>query len=192
MKSLMDFITDFGDQAVLLPLIVVTGGGFAASGWRRGAYAWLIGISATYLVTLLLKLTLLDCSGTDAGTISSPSGHTAAAAIVYGTLLGIACRVLTRRISLILLPAAVVGSIIGISRVLLGVHSVAEVTLGAAVGIVGAWGTLLAAGDPPPGLRRRRIAAASLLLLVLLHGMRFPAEAAIRALQSEWPVSFCR
>ena len=74
-------ISDFADQAVTLPLAVGTGLLLAASGWRRGAIAWMVAIGATLGLIVLLKLRFFACEG------GNPSGHTAAAAAVYGLSL---------------------------------------------------------------------------------------------------------
>ena len=55
------FLTDFGDQAVILPLAATVALIFLISGWRRGALAWTVAVSATLGVVLLLKLAFLAC-----------------------------------------------------------------------------------------------------------------------------------
>jgi hypothetical protein len=85
-------VTDFGDQAIVLPLTVGTAVIFALSGWRRGALAWTATIGGTLGLILLLKLRFLACGHFPPGTgPGNPSGHTAAAAAVYGGLVAIVC-----------------------------------------------------------------------------------------------------
>jgi membrane-associated phospholipid phosphatase len=172
------FLTDFADQAVVLPLVVAIGVALLAQGWRRGAAAWATAVVVTFVAMLALKLAFLACShkfGTPA--IQTPSGHAAAATVVTG---GLAALLLRRRASV--LPVAVLAAIvIGVSRLVLGVHSLPEVVIGAMVGLAGALALPLLAGPPPPGLDVRRIAVVVAGIVVLFHGLHFPAEAHIRA-----------
>ena len=81
----MRFLTDFADQAVVLPLIVVVALVLAGLGWRRGAVAWLAAVGVTFGAVLTLKLVLFTCGpALHLATLRSPSGHTAAAAIIAG------------------------------------------------------------------------------------------------------------
>jgi membrane-associated phospholipid phosphatase len=172
------FITDFADQAVILPLVLAIGVALLASGWRRGAAAWMVAVVATFAAMLALKIAFLACSqsfGT-AG-LRTPSGHVAAAAVVTG---GLAALLLRRRASV--LPAAALAAVIvGISRLVLGAHSLPEVALGAVVGLAGALALPLLSGPPPPGLEVRRIALVAVAVVVVFHGLHFPAEAHIRS-----------
>ncbi len=190
----MRFITDFADQAVLLPLAAGVALTFFFSGWRRGAVAWSLGIGGTLGVMLALKLAFLACGRllpiTD---LHSPSGHTAAAAAVYGGLLGILVRRLTGRSSWALPCAMSVALVIGVSRLVLGLHTGLEVVIGAVVGVCGAVAAATFAGPPPPTLRLGRVAAVAFVVLLLFHGFRMPAEAAIRRFALDvWPLSRCR
>ena len=94
-SSLVDAVgvTNFGDQAVVVPLAVGIALIFALSGWRRGALAWTAAIGSTLSLILFLKLRFFACDHllTEARP-GNPSGHTAAAAAVYGGLLAIAMR----------------------------------------------------------------------------------------------------
>jgi len=194
LSSTAGYVTDFADQAVLLPLAMAVGLVFVASGWRRGAIAWTAGIGAALGLMLLLKMTFLACGHLIAGgALHSPSGHTAASGIVYGGLLAIMARLVTGSERWTLPCAAAVALVIGASRLALGVHTVLEVGLGGIVGICGAVAVARLAGPPPPELKLRTIAALAVLVLVLFHGFRMPAEAAIRQVAFDvWPLSACR
>ena len=173
----MSFITDFADQAVILPLAAAIGVALLAEGWRRGAAAWALAVAGTFAVMLALKLLFMVCAhsfGTPS--IHTPSGHVAAATVVAG---GLAAMLLGRRASVLPL-AALVAMVIGISRLVLGVHSLQEVLLGALVGMLGA-SLLLLAGRLPPTLNVRRIAVIAVAVVVVFHGLHLPAEAHIRA-----------
>ncbi len=174
----MTFITDIADQAVILPLVLVISVALFAQGWRRGATAWALAIAATFAVMLALKVTFIACSasfGTD--DIHTPSGHVAAATVVAG---GLAALLLRRRVAALPL-AALAAIVIGVSRLALGMHSTAEVLIGAGVGLAGAWALLLLAGQTPPGLNAQRIALATVVVVAVFHGQHLPAEAQIRS-----------
>jgi hypothetical protein len=79
------YLTDFADQAVILPLVFATAVALAVQGWWRGAAIWLIVVGATFLTTLTFKLMFLACSPLFGPLdVHSPSGHVAAATVVTG------------------------------------------------------------------------------------------------------------
>jgi membrane-associated phospholipid phosphatase len=184
------YLTDFADQAVILPLVLATAVALAVQGWRRGALVWLMVVAATFAATLTLKLAFLSCSPFFGPMdVHSPSGHVAAATVVAG---GLAAMLSRRRASI--LPAAVVAAIvIGVSRLVLGLHSFPEVVLGALIGLAGAAALLRFAG-PPPRLRVAPLVAIIVVVAALFHGLHLPAEAAIRhtALRVAQYIPACR
>lgn len=179
----MTFLTDFADQAVILPLVLAVAIALAAQGWWRGALSWLAVVGATFTAMLALKLTFLACSPLFGPVhVRSPSGHVAAATVVVG---GLAAMLTGRRLSL--LPAAcLAASVIGLSRIFLGAHSLPEVVIGAGVGLAGAMLLQRLAG-PPPALRRIPVIAVVIIVAAVFHGTRLPAEAAIR--RTAWKLS---
>ena len=173
----MIFLTDFADQAVILPLAIAIGVALLSQGWRRGAAAWVAAIIATLAAMLALKVLFLACWETFGTTdVRTPSGHVAAATVVAGGLAAL----LLRWRHAALPVAALAATVIGLSRFALGMHSAEEVAIGAGVGLVGAWTLLLLAGRPPPELDGRRIAVIALAVALLFHGLHLPAEAHIR------------
>jgi membrane-associated phospholipid phosphatase len=188
------FVTDFGDQAVLLPLATVVALVFAAAGWWRGAVAWTATIGVTLATVLLLKLSFWACGHLLADSIiRSPSGHTAAAAAIYGGLLAVVARLLAGHGRWTFACAFPVALVIGTSRLALGVHNALEVTIGGIVGVCGALVAVSLAGPPPSRIRISRMAALTVFVVMLLHGVRMPAEAAIRTAALDiWPLSGCR
>lgn len=172
----MRYLTDFADQAVILPVVLAVAVALAVQGWRRGAVAWLIVVGATFFATLMFKLMFLSCSPLFGPMdVHSPSGHVAAATVVSG---GLAAMFTGRRHSI--LPAALLAAIvIGISRLVLGMHSFPEVVIGALLGIAGA-AALMRFGGQPPQLRIAPLVAVVVVVAMLFHGLHLPAEAAIR------------
>src|ERR1051326_4502016 len=83
----MTFLTDFADQAVMLPIVLAVAVALAAMGWWRGALAFLGVVAVTFAAVLTLKLGFLACRPVfGPWSIESPSGHTAAASVVAGGL----------------------------------------------------------------------------------------------------------
>jgi membrane-associated phospholipid phosphatase len=171
------FITDFADQAVILPLVLAIGIALLAQGWRRGAVAWLLAIAATFATMLVLKLVFLACATSfGVASIHTPSGHVAAATVVTGSLT----TVLRRRRGAVVPWAFVAAVVVGVSRLALGAHSPAEVVLGALVGLAGAHLMTRLAGPPPPDIKGWRIAGVVIVVVAAFHGLHLPVEAHIR------------
>jgi membrane-associated phospholipid phosphatase len=170
------YLTDFADQAVILPLVLAVAIALAAQGWRRGALTWLAVVVATFSATLVFKLMFLSCSPLFGPMdVHSPSGHVAAATVVTG---GLAAMFTRRRTSI--LPAALLAAIvIGVSRLVLGMHSLPEVVVGALIGLAGAAALMRFAGQPPK-LKLAPLVAVIVIVAGLFHGLHLPAEAAIR------------
>jgi membrane-associated phospholipid phosphatase len=191
----LEFITNFGDQALILPFAGVVGVMFFVAGWTRGALAWIATIGGTLGLMLFLKLGFLACGHlTLIPQVRSPSGHTAAAAVTYGGLLAIFFRATWKCSSYWALPsAAVIALVVGCSRVALSFHSFGEVAIGGTVGVGGAFIAVMVAGPPPSQLKTGRVLALGFALLVALYGLRLPAESAIHNLAfTIWPLSLCR
>lgn len=172
----MRYLTDFADQAVILPVVLAVAIALAVQGWRRGALVWLIVVGATFCATLTFKLVFLACSPLFGPMdVHSPSGHVAAATVVGG---GLAAMIFRQRASI--LPVALLAAVvIGVSRLVLGMHSFPEVVVGALIGLAGAVAMLRFAG-PPPQLRIAPLIAVIVVVATLFHGLHLPAEAAIR------------
>jgi len=182
----MRYLTDFADQAVVLPLIATVALMLGVLGWRRGALAWLVAVGCSFAAVLLFKLVFTTCGpALGPGALRSPSGHTAAAALIVGGI-AVALGSDRRHAAAIALLAAV---LIGATRVALGLHTAAEVVLGAALGVLGVIGFAFAAGKPP-ALRLRWMFVAVIAVALLLHGQHLHVEGQIRA-AAFW-LSFCR
>jgi membrane-associated phospholipid phosphatase len=169
----LTYVTDFADQAVLLPLAVIVALSLGFSGWWRGAGVWMIGVGGTLALMFALKVAFIACG--PAHVLRSPSGHTAAAAVVSGGLMVVLADRRQWAFPIALLAAVVIGA----SRLVLGAHVPLEVVVGALAGIGGAVLIALLAGPMPP-FRRSWTAVLALAALLVLHGFRMPAEAQIR------------
>jgi membrane-associated phospholipid phosphatase len=170
------YLTDFADQAVILPLVIAIAVTLAVQGWRRGAVVWLIVVASTFIATIIFKLVFLACSPVFGPMdIHSPSGHVAAATVVSGGLAAI----LSGRRASILPVACLAAVVIGMSRIVLGMHSFPEVVVGTLIGLAGAAALLRFAGSPPR-LRMSPLIAVIVVVAGVFHGLHLPAEAAIR------------
>jgi membrane-associated phospholipid phosphatase len=172
----MTFLTDFADQAVMVPLMLAVAITLLAQGWQRGAAAWVAVVCATFGVTLGLKLLFIPCSDAlDMPTLHTPSGHVAAATVVVG---GLAVLLLGRGPAV--LVALATAALIGTTRLVLGEHTGLEVAVGAIVGLAGVAALIRLAGARPATVDVRRVVLIAVLVAVVFHGLHMPAEAHIR------------
>ena len=172
-------ITDFADQAVILPLTVVVLVCLALVGWWRACITWLCATGGTLLLILLMKAgfdVLAVMFGSDY--LISPSGHVAGATVVYGGLLILLLRGTLPDALLAVLPVLIAWTI-GYTRIGIMAHTPNEVLAGAAVGLIGTTSILALAG-PRPELPRLRVVAAACCTVLLLHGQHLQAEETIR------------
>ncbi len=190
----MELVTNFADQAVILPLAATIAAALALAGWRRGALAWSVVITGILALMLTLKLASAACGHLlPGGELRSPSGHTAAAGAVYGGLLAGLARRVAGHARWTPVCAVAAALLVGASRLALGMHTAIDVAVGGAVGVGGAMVLTWLAGTPPPGLRLAPLAAVAVAVIVVFHGFHLVAEAAIRnATASMWPLSECR
>ncbi len=167
----MLFLTDFADEAVVLPLMLAVSVMLVLLGWYRGSAAWALAAGMTLGAMLLFKLVAIACGPVH---LRTPSGHTAVAALITGSLAAI---LVPRRHCLAAAVAGITGAaVMGFSRLELEMHTTPEVMLGAAVGIGGAVGFALLSGARPPRLQFRWIALTVVLVLSVFHGSRVGAE----------------
>ena len=188
----MLFLTDFADQAVVLPVAAIVLVILLAIGWWRGAAAWALGVGSVLATMLVLKLIVFACFWRIPSTdLVSPSGHTAAAAVVYGGLLAM----LAPRggAGLASLAGGALALLVGLTRLALHAHTVPDVLVGAAVGVSGAVLLRHFAGARPERLSSPRLALAVFVAIALFHGHRLAAEERIRWLALDvWPLSLCK
>ncbi len=192
----MEFLTDFADEAVMLPLAVIMCLALAAAGWRRGALAWATVVPATLLAVVAAKLAVVACGHFQPfHGLKSPSGHTASAAVIYGGLIALLLPEPARgarRPFVALLLASAFAMVFGATRLALHEHTRSDVLAGACLGIAGALALTRLAGPRPAGLRVAIPIAAALAVMMLLHGTHLRAEARIdRAARTIWPLTLC-
>ncbi len=174
------FVTDFADQAVLIPSAIAIAVGFGAAGWYRGALAWSGVLACTWVSILLLKLACLLFGLLWVEGLHSPSGHTAGAAAAAGGFLGLVVRRRGGDWRWTIPISAGLAVIIGLSRLALHVHTGLDVLVAGVVGVVSAMALVTLAGPPPSRLRLSPIIMALAVMILLLHGSQASAEAAIQ------------
>jgi membrane-associated phospholipid phosphatase len=183
----MQFLTDFGDSAVLMPVCATI---FIWLSARRHSFGsalwWAASIVLCTGAMALLKMFFFACPAD--GGLESPSGHTAFSLLTYGgiaVIVGGELGATWMRIAL-LVVAVLFAAAIAESRVVLQMHSPIETVVGFAVGGV----SLALFGF---GYRRTRSSARSIALFVgaiaivtlICHGTEFSPEDYLHRV-SEW------
>lgn len=180
---------------MILPLAAAVTVAMLWTGWRRGAVAWISMVAAALLTMGVLKVVFAACRHLlPWPELHSPSGHTASAAVIYGGLVTLLVHRGKHSRRIAVLAAAGFGLIFGLSRLALGVHSLIEVVVGGAVGVLAALCLVALAGDPPPGWRLAPVCLAGLLAAAIFHGTHLRAEYEIDrfAMRDVWPLTVCR
>ena len=178
--SIAAFVTDFADQAVLVPSAIAVAIGFGTAGWHRGALAWSGVLACTWVSILLLKLACLLCDPLWAEGLHSPSGHTAGAAAAAGGFIGLIVRRRGGDWRWTVPISAGFATVIGLSRLALHVHTGLDVLVAGVAGVGSAMVLVMLAGPPPPKLRLSPIITALAVMILLLHGSQASAEATIQ------------
>jgi len=175
------FLTDFADQAVILPLALAIFLMLTAGGWWRGGLAWIFCVGATLAAVGLGKVLLAACGPIQLGAaLASPSGHTASATIVYGGLLVLLWRAdgaRQRRARVVCVIA--IAALIGLTRIALGAHTWPDVIAGAFAGLAGI-ACLARLAGPPPRPRIARLLAVTIVVIGIMHGTHLRAESDIQ------------
>lgn len=185
MDSIWGFVSDFGDTAVTVPLALLMGLALVAARHFRMALGWCLAILACAGLIGALKLALAVCGYQPGGAVlASPSGHTAMSTAVYGGFAAVLGAGLERPArDAVIAAAAALMLAIAASRAVLHYHSAPEVAVGLAVGSLALSGIVVLAGRyRPVRLPVLPIAGAALAVALMFHGVRWPAEQAIRRL----------
>jgi undecaprenyl-diphosphatase len=151
MTGAMVDVTALGSPTIVASFAVIVFASLVAMRDRRGAVQVAIASAGAWLLTVVTKgiierqrptivAHLVEISGT-----SYPSGHSLSAAALYLTFALVAVghmRAATSRV-VVIVSALTLVSMVGFSRVYLGVHYPSDVIAGVALGI--AWALILAA-----------------------------------------------
>ena len=185
MQAIWNFVTDFGDTAVTVPLAALMAGFLLAAREPRLAFGWALAIVGCAGAIGGLKLVLAACGYPLGGPgQASPSGHTAMSIAVYGGYAAVIGATLARPArELVIAGAAMLMIGIALSRVVLGAHSPLEVWIGLAVGVTPLGAVIAIVAH----YRRQRLPIRWLILPALavalaFHGERWPTERVIHRL----------
>jgi membrane-associated phospholipid phosphatase len=179
---MLQYITDFADQGVILPVLATVAATLVLQRWWRAAAGWSIAAASVMGVMLTAKIAFAACGGiVAANTVRSPSGHTAVAALVVGAVAGLLARHTRRPSDVAVLAGFAAALLIGLTRVALHVHTVGDILVGAPIGVAGAWLAVRLMGPPPSGLRPWRVVVPVLLIATAMHGTHLEVESTIHA-----------
>jgi len=171
--EITQFITDFADQAMVLPTLAMIGVWLLLAESRRTVLVWVASCAVVLGGIFLLKL-VLPCT-TGAYGLRSPSGHTGSAILVSGAVLLLVTRPARGRRSWAVATALAIGVLVAVTRLTLGAHTLPEVIAGAVVGTAGVL-VFSTAELTPPRVPSFYLVAGFGVLALLLHGTRLPAE----------------
>lgn len=190
MPETFQFWTDFADGAVMFPLGIAIALALVILRQRRAALAWSIAIGCVWATMLVFKLAgymiegLLPASPLSMIDLVTPSGHVASATVVYGGLVGL---LLWRSGTLVvrtLLATILIAAGIGVTRVMMGAHSISEVLTGAAVGTIGVY-WMTAAGVQVERRARLPLVIVAALVMVNQYGTHLGWEQTIHHIAIE-------
>lgn len=173
-------LTGTGDLAVLVPLIATLSVWLLLIRQPAALCWWSVAVVICAGATAILKIYFYICPL--AADFSNPSGHTSLSTLVYGSLTLIISRSVFgwRRYVVALLGTAVVFSI-GMSRVLVQMHSIPEVLVGWLIGLFALWIFARALGFREYPYLRGLIGACA-IVTVTLTGQEVRAEKLLHAL----------
>jgi membrane-associated phospholipid phosphatase len=178
-RSMLRFITDFGDAAYLLPAAALVLGYLVYSKARSSAVAWAVAFAACVGLTALLKISFLTC-GAKVGSLDiySPSGHTSFATTFYLCVGLVTSRNKAPLLAVIVFAAAVCLAVaIAASRLLLDAHTPGEVAIGLLIGVgCVIWFATQYYGVPQPGLPILPVLALLVPLALFAHGHHLSRE----------------
>jgi membrane-associated phospholipid phosphatase len=185
LPAIWNFITDFGDSAVTVPLALLMLVFLIAARERRLAFAWVLALGGCAMAIGALKLVFGVCgSEFGVGAIVSPSGHTAMSTSVYGSLaLVIGSRLSAVQRYAVFAGAGVAIIAIALSRLALHDHTLAEIVVGLAVG-----GAAVAAFrwmtryQTAPALPIAWLLLCGAGIVAVMHGARWMIEPAVHRL----------
>jgi membrane-associated phospholipid phosphatase len=185
LHPIWEFLTDFGDSAITVPLALLTFAFLIVIGQRSLAIGWGIAILGCAIAVGALKILFAPCDHRLAfAALVSPSGHAAMTTVVYGSLTLLLGSSLPRAFRVTLdVAAALFVVAIAVSRFVLGAHDVSEVMVGLIIGLAALAGFrrfLLAQG--PVVLPVLSLAGAATVVIAVFHGIRLPIEHAVRTL----------
>jgi membrane-associated phospholipid phosphatase len=170
-------LTRLGEAEILLPAAVLTAMAlFARPGTRKLAWGWMLLLAAGAALTTASKVAFIGWGmGWATINFTGISGHAMFAAAIY-PVLAVTCVSggLARRRKLLLALGCGLALLVGMSRVVVGAHSVSEVFFGLLLG--GAVSSLTLAYFESTALAMRPLVPALLLVWVVVTPFQLQAS----------------
>jgi membrane-associated phospholipid phosphatase len=136
-ERFFQLVTHFGDSALLIPLSLATIVTLVWGGHRPAAWRFAVAVACLMAATVVLKIGFYAIGGDAALDVLSPSGHAGFSVTVYGccgAILAKQCRV-TGAVLVVTATTLLLATVLA-SRIILGVHTPAEVVIGSALGLL--------------------------------------------------------
>jgi membrane-associated phospholipid phosphatase len=175
---LWNFVTDFGDTAVTLPLSALMVAFLAFEGEKRAAACLALAVALCGLTIGFAKLALQSCGRPLLSIdLATPSGHAALATVVFGSFAYLLSRgAPAERRWIFAAGALIIILCIAASRIALAVHSTTEVVAGLCIGLsaLAIFGRLTGPLLERPTVLWLCLSAAA--LIAVFHGSRWPVE----------------
>jgi membrane-associated phospholipid phosphatase len=181
---MLQFITDFGDTALLLPAALLVLGYLVYLRARASVVAWVGAFTACGAMTALLKVGFMACGERIPSlNVYTPSGHTSVATTFYVAMGMLISRNKSPSLGLTLIGgAAGLAAAIAVSRVLLEAHTGGEVLIGLFIGVVCVtWFATKYYGTPQPALPITPALGLLVVLALFAHGQRLSQESWLKA-----------
>ena len=182
--SWVNWLSNFADQAVILPLTLAIALTLWLFGWRKGAYGMIVSVLGTLVAVVATKLFFYFLTGFHALRLPiglvSPSSHAAAGAVVYGILVALLLRGGRAGVRTAAVTSCFFALFFSLTRVELHVHTRSEVVFGSLLGVIGAITFAKIAGRMPREFNRVRLAGAAGLAILLMYGHTLHGEEPIR------------
>ncbi|TIC80552.1 phosphatase PAP2 family protein [Crenobacter intestini] len=180
-ERMWHFLTNAGDSAVTLPAALAIALAQAVRGHLRSAGLWLLLLGAGGLLVLASKLAFIGWGvGVPALRFTGVSGHSYLAAAVLPVLGRQLWPRDSARAFYGQLAGVLLALLVGVSRLMIGVHSVSEVASGLALGLWVSAGYLKACEDAGTLPMRRLIVAGGVLVSAgVLFGLQSPSHALV-------------
>jgi membrane-associated phospholipid phosphatase len=179
-----NYVTDFGDTAITLPLSVLMICFLFFLGERRAGIGLALALAACGIAIALVKLVLQSCGHPLLSIdLVNPSGHAALSTMVFGSLGFLLSHGSTAERRWIFTTSSLTIILaIAVSRLALAFHSPAEVLAGVALGLVALIIFCYAARSLPARREFLWLGLFALVVIGLIHGSRWPIEEVIQSL----------
>ena len=143
-------ITHLGSSSLMLPILAITVTGLLLSHQKRAVGVWLLTLTLAIMITLITKIAFIGWGiGIASLKFTGISGHTLLAMSVLPVLFG---WLMARDENCLrftgIFFGLLLGTCVGISRVVLGVHSISEVLAAWLIGLIVSSVTLNALEKP--------------------------------------------